>query len=503
MKRRAVNPGWNDSRGAVYVEFLIAFIPFFVFFLCLWQASIVYYTKLLVDHAAFAAARAAAVIVAENPNRVDPNGGASSVNTLTKSRADYVRIAAELALAPSIMDNTTVLLDVKFPPGDQPGAADVARDPPPAYTPMSAGGAIQMMRVRVETWMVCKIALANAIMCPANTVLGLAAKQLGVFVLRVRSEAIFPYQGAQYTYDPNDDNGRSAHDAMASALGSMCFAAGTPVETAAGERAIEDLRAGDLVLSRDEATGAVEPEPVVRTFVTPDQPLVEVSLGGSAPIRVTPTHRFGTTDRGWVPAADLAPGEAVVTASGAGAEVLAVTPLAARETVYNLAVEKTHTYFVGASGAWVHNDGCDTAIPSTPTLPGGGGGSGGGGSSSGGGGGGGTGGGGSSSSSSSSSSGAATVTPGNFQPGQLQAHFDKHKGEWPPGLTQQQYLDGARNLLSQFPGGNVLGFTRANGDVLRYDTATNEFAVMAKDGTIRTYFRPTNGINYWNSQVAP
>ena len=44
--------------------------------------------------------------------------------------------------------------------------------------------------------------------------------------------------------------------------------------------------------------------------------------------------------------------------------------------------------------------------------------------------------------------------------------------------------------------------TRANGDILFYNKATNtnEFAVKAPDGIIRTYFKPTDGINYFNSQ---
>jgi len=360
-------------------------MPFFTFFLCLWQASIVYSTKLLVDHAAFAAARAGAVIVAENPNRVDPNGGASSVNTLTTSRADYVRTAAEIALASSIMDGTIVLVDVKFPPGDQPGGADAA-DSQPSY-PSITNNPVSLMRVRVEAWMVCKVALANAIMCPVNTVLGFFAKEvLGSFILPVRSEAVFPYQGASYTYDPNDDSGRAGSDAVASSLGSMCFSAGTSIDTPQGPRPIEAVRVGDEVVSRDEATGAVRTEPVLRTFVTPDQPLVEVRLRGSGALRATPTHLFGTTDRGWVAASQLEAGEPILAESGGEVEVEGVTPLDVRETVYNFEVEDTHTYFVGAAKAWVHNNGCDSAIPGGGSFPGFGGGSGGagGGSSSGG-----------------------------------------------------------------------------------------------------------------------
>ena len=93
----------KDARGAVYVEFLVAFLPFLVFFLCLWQVSILYYAKLMVDHAAFVAARAAAVVVAECPQNVGDNG---NVNTLSSTRQSYVSAAAYVALTPLILDGT-------------------------------------------------------------------------------------------------------------------------------------------------------------------------------------------------------------------------------------------------------------------------------------------------------------------------------------------------------------------------------------------------------------
>jgi hypothetical protein len=58
-----------------------------------------------------------------------------------------------------------------------------------------------------------------------------------------------------------------------------CFTAGTPLLTADGPRAIETLREGDWVLSRDEhdSAGPIVPRRIVQTFVRtamvqPDQP---------------------------------------------------------------------------------------------------------------------------------------------------------------------------------------------------------------------------------------
>jgi pyocin large subunit-like protein len=41
---------------------------------------------------------------------------------------------------------------------------------------------------------------------------------------------------------------------------------------------------------------------------------------------------------------------------------------------------------------------------------------------------------------------------------------------------------------------------RANGDVLYYQASTNTFAVVAKDGTPRTMFKPDDAAAYWAEQ---
>ena len=81
----------------------------------------------------------------------------------------------------------------------------------------------------------------------------------------------------------------------------------------------------------------------------------------------------------------------------------------------------------------------------------------------------------------------------------LDDHFKKHAGEF-GNITQSQYLAAAQNLLNSKPGGDILSKTRANGDVILYNKATNEFGVKTVDGTIRTYFKPSDGINYFNRQ---
>jgi hypothetical protein len=188
-RRTARNAG---NAGAVYVEFLIAFMPFFMFFLCLWQLTILYNAKLMVDHAAFSAARAAAVVMAEQPDIVDPDvkeAPLPPINQWTESRGKLVDTSAQLALAPLIIDGTIyTVAEVQYLRAAGSNATTKQFDP-------MTHDLVQptMMRVRVQATALCRIGLANAIMCPRNSDAG------GRFAVTMQSDALFPYQGAQYS----------------------------------------------------------------------------------------------------------------------------------------------------------------------------------------------------------------------------------------------------------------------------------------------------------------
>ena len=160
--------------------------------------------------------------------------------------------------------------------------------------------------------------------------------------------------------------------------GGNCFVAGTLVATPSGERPIESLRAGDLVLTRGELDGAVSTHPVVQTFVRGAPSLVDVYIetadGGGESIRSTPEHPYWTLDRGWVGAGELVANEMLRGLGGHEVRVTKVVPIAQEAAVYNIEVEGTHTYFVGRLAAWVHNA-CtpvDTAVTGggPPSVPG-------------------------------------------------------------------------------------------------------------------------------------
>ncbi|WP_245683840.1 hypothetical protein [Vulcanibacillus modesticaldus] len=84
----------------------------------------------------------------------------------------------------------------------------------------------------------------------------------------------------------------------------------------------------------------------------------------------------------------------------------------------------------------------------------------------------------------------------------LRSHYNKHvlKQKEFGNIKMDEYLKGARKLINSKLDGNILTKTRSNGDILFYNKSTNEFAVVTKDGVIRTYFKPKEGIEYFKKQ---
>ncbi len=104
-------------------------------------------------------------------------------------------------------------------------------------------------------------------------------------------------------------NEQGAEAAAATFLDFGCFAAGTPVLTPDGEKPIEQLKAGDYVLSRNEhdVEGKIEPKLVEETFQRHGE-LIELHVGGQV-IRVTKEHPFFVKGQGWTSAVELRPGD--------------------------------------------------------------------------------------------------------------------------------------------------------------------------------------------------
>lgn len=146
-----------------------------------------------------------------------------------------------------------------------------------------------------------------------------------------------------------------------------CFVKGTLVHTKDGLKPIEEIKAGDEVLSYNEKTKQTEYKPVVETDVRQTEQLVKLQIANEAKaIETTPEHPFYvrihrardsiSDDEGeWREAGSLQIGNEVLSASGSWEKVVAIEQQQRNETVYNFAVADNHNYFVGEKGALVHN----------------------------------------------------------------------------------------------------------------------------------------------------
>ncbi|RYG79469.1 hypothetical protein EON77_09075, partial [bacterium] len=91
-------------------------------------------------------------------------------------------------------------------------------------------------------------------------------------------------------------------------------------------------------------------------FRTSHKELVSVWIDGAeTPVRATTGHPFFTRDRGWVDASELVEGEPLVGPGGDVRRVSRVARSGEEAPVYNLVVERDHTYFAGDAPVLVHN----------------------------------------------------------------------------------------------------------------------------------------------------
>ena len=154
----------------------------------------------------------------------------------------------------------------------------------------------------------------------------------------------------------------------------LCFVAGTKVHTADGLKNIEEIRVGDVVVSRSEhdPSGDNSLRRVTDLFVTHPKRLLTVRYRTGDTVEEltgTATHPFFVREQaGFVPAEELKVGWHFSLVDGQEATIEEIRETVAEEgasfTTYNFSVEEEHTYFVGSAGVWVHNVGnpCDEAM---------------------------------------------------------------------------------------------------------------------------------------------
>ncbi|MGH7192220.1 MAG: polymorphic toxin-type HINT domain-containing protein, partial [Candidatus Saccharimonadales bacterium] len=95
---------------------------------------------------------------------------------------------------------------------------------------------------------------------------------------------------------------------------------------------------------------------VTATFTHQAATVIDLTIAGlSEPIGCTPRHRFWSEDRQeFVPADELRTGERLRASDGRTTRLVAASPRAAGEPVYNLEVNGQHVYLVSSAGVLVH-----------------------------------------------------------------------------------------------------------------------------------------------------
>jgi hypothetical protein len=143
-----------------------------------------------------------------------------------------------------------------------------------------------------------------------------------------------------------------------------CFVAGTLVDTDTGLRPIETVRPGERVRTYDELTGRSSYRSVIERERRIAKGLVDLTLASGATITVSPEHQIWVQDTGWVRAANLTLDDSLISAQGAAVGVKSLETVAldaatsaAGVEVFNLLVEQSPTYYVGADAVLVHS--CD------------------------------------------------------------------------------------------------------------------------------------------------
>lgn len=165
MKQRrrvcTLSTGSRETRGAVLVEFLAVFMPLFAFFLGIVQLMFIQAANLITGHAAQVAARAAMVVIPDDPRQV---GGAP--NTVSGARLGEITRAAKIPLSTLGLDSGDV--SVKLDSG--------------AY------GRNDPITVTVTVEYQCRVPLGNLLAC------GGASKTL-------TATGTMPNQGVEWQYD--------------------------------------------------------------------------------------------------------------------------------------------------------------------------------------------------------------------------------------------------------------------------------------------------------------
>lgn len=174
-------PGTRGTRGAIYVEFLIAFLPVFCFFLSLVQFALLYVVQVMVKHGAEQTVRAAIVVIHDDPQYYD----GVPVGLVSGKRKTEIERAANYMLG-----GTDGVIRVKL-------NSSYSRD--------------EMVTLRLELDFPCTVPFGRWVVCDYSAMTGNESvigfhdapriwRKGGQEIRLVHSTASLPNQGADYSY---------------------------------------------------------------------------------------------------------------------------------------------------------------------------------------------------------------------------------------------------------------------------------------------------------------
>ncbi|NSM10517.1 hypothetical protein G5C01_03915 [Moraxella bovoculi] len=189
---------------------------------------------------------------------------------------------------------------------------------------------------------------------------------LAQFKRNVESGVFFPAISARGVRTPTpkpETASKTSRNTATCTTGTVCFTAGTLIETDKGLKAIETFTGGELIWTRNDITLEYGYRPVIATKATPDQPIFQVTVknhqGDIETLQTTAEHPFWIKDTGWLKASLLEQGMILLDRNNQEVEVISQFVLPNHtDTVYNIEVDDFHTYHVGRLGVWVHNADC-------------------------------------------------------------------------------------------------------------------------------------------------
>lgn len=82
----------------------------------------------------------------------------------------------------------------------------------------------------------------------------------------------------------------------------------------------------------------------------------------------------------------------------------------------------------------------------------------------------------------------------------LNNHFGKHGQDF-GDVTVEQYLALARELRDAPEGDSILEAVRDDSVITRFDKKTGSFIAFDVNGTIKTFFKPNDGVAYFERQI--